>query len=221
MPGHVRVGGSWKTVSSPSVRVGGSWKSVSAGFTRVGGAWKQWYTSAVPGDFELIESALLSSSQSSVIFSNLNSTYGSTYKHLQIRFSARGNRGESNTLLQVFFNNNENYNSYAWQLLWGSGSTPAQTSSINYNSIDLYGIPAATNTADIFAPGVIDILEPFNTSCNTIIKALNGFTGSADSQIDVTSGVFLSTAAIESIHLEDRFSTLAAGSRFSLYGLKG
>jgi hypothetical protein len=221
MPGHVRVGGSWKTVSSPSVRVGGSWKSVTAGFTRVGGAWKQWYTASVPGDYEILESAILSGSESSVIFSNLNSKYSSEYKHLQVRFSVRGNRSESNTLLQVFFNANENYNNYAWQRLAGEGASPVQTSAIDYNSIDLYGIPGATNTANVFAPGVIDILEPFNTSRNTIIKSLNGFTGSSASQIDITSGVFLSTAIISSIHFEDRFSTLAAGSRFSLYGLKG
>lgn len=47
MPGNVRVGGAWKSVSGVSTKVGGAWKSVSAGFTRVGGVWKQWYSSAL------------------------------------------------------------------------------------------------------------------------------------------------------------------------------
>lgn len=47
MPGSVKVGGAWKTVSAASVKVGGTWKTVSAAYTKIGGTWKQWYTSAV------------------------------------------------------------------------------------------------------------------------------------------------------------------------------
>lgn len=44
MPGSVKVGGAWKTVSAASVKVGGAWKTVSAAYTKVGGTWKQWYS---------------------------------------------------------------------------------------------------------------------------------------------------------------------------------
>lgn len=44
MSGHVRVGGAWKTVVTPSVKVGGAWKTVTAAYTKVGGAWKQWFS---------------------------------------------------------------------------------------------------------------------------------------------------------------------------------
>ena len=42
MPGLVRVGGAWKTVSGISVRVGGAWKAVTGAFVRVAGVWKSW-----------------------------------------------------------------------------------------------------------------------------------------------------------------------------------
>jgi hypothetical protein len=47
MPGNVRVGGAWKSVSGVSTRIGGTWKTVSSGWTRIGGAWKQWFTAGV------------------------------------------------------------------------------------------------------------------------------------------------------------------------------
>jgi hypothetical protein len=45
MPGLVRVGGAWKTVSGISVRVGGAWKTVNDAFVRVAGVWKSWGSS--------------------------------------------------------------------------------------------------------------------------------------------------------------------------------
>jgi hypothetical protein len=42
MPGLVRVGGAWKTVSGISVRVGGAWKTVTGALVRVAGVWKSW-----------------------------------------------------------------------------------------------------------------------------------------------------------------------------------
>jgi len=43
MPGNIRVGGVWKTVT-PHIRVGGVWKKPRNGWVRVNGVWSQWYT---------------------------------------------------------------------------------------------------------------------------------------------------------------------------------
>jgi hypothetical protein len=220
MPGHVRVGGSWKTVASPSVRVGGSWKSVTAGFTRVGGAWKQWYTAVQPGTYELLETQILTGTQSSVIFSSLDTAYAGTYKNLQLRVSMRGTRNENNTLMQVFFNSNENYNNYSFHLFQGSNSAITFGSATNYNSMDIYGITSNTSAANAYGAAIIDIVDAFQTTKNKTIKVFSGFSAGTPSSINLTSGQFLSTSAISSIHLEDRFASIAAGSRFSLYGVR-
>ena len=40
---HVRVGGTWRTVTGLHVRVGGVWRSCSEGHVRVGGVWQQFF----------------------------------------------------------------------------------------------------------------------------------------------------------------------------------
>lgn len=40
---HVKVGGSWRTVSPPAVKVSGSWRSLIEGYVRVGGTWRQFF----------------------------------------------------------------------------------------------------------------------------------------------------------------------------------
>jgi hypothetical protein len=58
--------------------------------------------------FELLETSILNSNTTSVTFSNLNSTYGSTYQHLVFRIVARGSDADSGTgtALRVYMNGN-------------------------------------------------------------------------------------------------------------------
>lgn len=171
------------------------------------------------GAYELLETQILTSNQNSVIFSNLNSTYGSTYKHLQVRMAARGTRNDTNTLIQVIMNGIETNGNYAFHFLQGTGSAVTSNASANINSIDLYGIPSATATANNFGAVVLDILDAFSTNKNKTVRALSGFTGTSET-INLTSGVFLSTSAITSLTFEDRFAQVATGTRISIYGLR-
>lgn len=41
---HARDGGTWRTITLPSVRVAGVWTAVSEGWTRVSGVWQQFYS---------------------------------------------------------------------------------------------------------------------------------------------------------------------------------
>ena len=43
---HALNGGTWRTITLPSVRVAGVWTAVSEGWTRVSGVWQQFYSAA-------------------------------------------------------------------------------------------------------------------------------------------------------------------------------
>ena len=44
---HARDGGTWRTITLPSVRVAGVWTAVSGGWTRVSGVWQQFYSAVL------------------------------------------------------------------------------------------------------------------------------------------------------------------------------
>jgi hypothetical protein len=82
------------------------------------------------------------------------------------------------------------------------------------------GLTGATSGTGTYAASVIDILDPFDTNKNTTIRVLTGFTG-AINRVLLESGLWMNTDAITSITFDEYYgSSFAAGSRFSLYGLK-
>lgn len=224
MPGHVRIGGSWKTVSSPSVRVGGSWKSVSAGFTRVGGAWKQWYTATVPSAFDLLETQILGSNQGDVVFSNINSTYGANYQHLQLRMSHRGVTGGERSVVYIQLNGDTGTN-YSRSVLFSSDPAnsmgAAGNGSITY--MDTPPVANAGNPSGVFSNSVVDFLDAFETTKNKTIRSIGGFMGTTSAfyyKLFMSNSARYNTEAITSIRIYSPDTIFLSGSRFSLYGIK-
>jgi|694.fasta_scaffold11650_14 hypothetical protein len=223
MPADVRVSGSYKDVSKISVKVGGSWKDVSKGSVKVSGAWKEFYSPAAAGAFDLLETVTVGSGgQATISFSNLNSTYGSTYQHLQLRVMLRSTRSDTDSIYYLQFNGDSTSGNYRAHFLRGTGSAVSSetvTSSYPNGIIIFGGLPAATNTSNLFGGGIIDILDPFETTKNTTTRALVGQSGSF-SRVALESGVWLNTAALTSITLDDVFGNFVQYSRVSLYGLR-
>jgi len=168
----------------------------------------------VGGDYELIATEILTTSESSITFSNLGD-YSSTYKHLQIRFTSRGNRSATTDDIAIRFNgdtNNSNYHSH--RLLGHLGSVSAFAAQAAQVAV----IPAASETANNFAGGVIDILDPYSTTKNTTVRS---FYGHATLWIALNSVLWNNTDSLTSFQLVAVTNELVAGSRFSLYGIKG
>ena len=166
------------------------------------------------GSFDLLETQVLGSSQASVTFSSL-STYASTYKHLQIRMVARASRSgaTSDPLIVRLNSTTQTYGHH----LYGNGSSVGSGNiATSYSLLDaLAGASAATNA---FGAGVIDILDPFETTKNKTIRGLTG----AGSSVALSSTFWNFTTAVSSIELSAFSATnFLVGSRFSLYGLKG
>lgn len=174
-------------------------------------------TAYIPSDEDILAEEVLPSSQATVTFSNLG-TLAAGYQHLQIRATARTDRSGSNVdMLNMTFNSVTS-GSYKSHSFVGTGSIVDVPQTSNSNTY-MYGFraSAATATSDSFGAGVIDILDAFETSKYTTVRGLGG----TDTQLWFTSGLFMSTNAVDSITLDpDAGSNILTGSRFTLIGLK-
>ena len=166
------------------------------------------------GDYELIETTILGSSAASITFSSLGD-YSSTYKYLQIRAVAR--KSDTSNEQRIRFNGDSGSN-YAYHFLYGNGSSVLSAAGTNSSSIVNYPFAGSNFTANAFGAYVMDILDPYSTTKNTTIRQLAAL---ATSEVQLSSGFWNNTASITSITLTSASGDLVAGSRFSLYGLKG
>lgn len=176
-----------------------------------------------PGAYELLETTVLTSNQSSVTFSNLDTNYGSTYQHLQIRAVQRGSASDTGGQGLLRLNGSSNTGSYVMHQLFGNGSSvtsEAVVSGILGGIAPAGRFPAANATANTFGATIIDILDPFETTKNKTVRILGG-QASSENRIFLASGLFLSTSAVTTLALSIQDgSNYVTGSRFSLYGLR-
>lgn len=172
--------------------------------------------------YELIESSILASNQSEVVFSSIPNTY----KHLQIRYTAQVFEASSIYTMKMKLNSDSGAN-WGRHYIFGDGGsiyTAAQSNAYMLMRQMLVPDDYGTN-ANIFAAGIIDFLDYANTSKNTTVRAFgaNPYAGTYRG-VCLHSGVWLNTSAVSSITISSDSPTsypLKTGSRFSLYGLKG
>lgn len=172
----------------------------------------------VAGAYDLLETQVLSSTATSVTFTGLGSY--TDYKHLQIRAVAQANTSGTNILnLNVQFNSDTGSN-YSVHRLYG-GSTSVQ-SAANTSRDSLIVWRACERSSNDYAPSITDILDFSNTNKYTTIRALAGGYASAEKTIALSSGVWMNTSALTSISFTNNGAVdFTAGSRFSLYGVRG
>jgi hypothetical protein len=170
------------------------------------------------GDFELITSTILTSNEPSVTFNNLD-VWSSTYKHLQIRGVARTAIANTADTMILRVNGNNSSANYRSHSLVGVGSGVV---SEDYNALTglFAGQPTGANqTANIFEPLVIDILDAYSTTKN---KTMRRFSGTpATPRVWLVSGLWISTNIITSLEFLSTSANLVTGTRFSIYGIKG
>lgn len=168
--------------------------------------------------YDLLETQVLSSTASSLTFTGLGSY--TDYKHLQIRAVAQANTGGTNILnLNVNLNSDTGFN-YTVHRLYGGSSSVQSASNTSRDSLIVWR--ACTRNADGYAPSVIDILDFSNTSKYTTIRGIAGGYASSEKTIALSSGVWMNTSALTSISFTNNGAVdFTAGSRFSLYGIKG
>jgi hypothetical protein len=175
----------------------------------------------IAGDYELIQTQILPGSVATTVsFTGLGS-FSSTYKHLQIRYTGRTVLAASTSDALIVRANGISTTSYAHHQLVGTGSAVESGAATNATAMRLGRLTAANGTTNSWAAGVIDILDPYSTTKNKTFRGFSGNT-SADNIVILYSGLFNNTASITQLDLSGLgASGLSAGSRFSLYGIRG
>ena len=169
---------------------------------------------AAGGDYESIATVTASGSATTITFSSIPSTY----QHLQVRGVGSSTSSGGYCVLNINGDSGSNYKQH-W--LQGDGSGTGSGVGSSATSIDLYS--TASNTANIQAAFVIDILDYANTNKYKTIRGLSGNdVNGADGAISLATGNWRSTSAITRIDLTDELGyNFVQYSSFALYGIKG
>lgn len=177
----------------------------------------------IPGSYDLISTTVLSSSQPSITFDT--SSLAGTYKHLELRFMARSDRGNVEDAIIMRMNNDSTTSYYNHTLIASPYSSSVGSSSQGgFTGIEYIYIPASTAPGSIYGAAVMSINDAFSSSKN---KTTRTFWGEAPNvhtyaPIALSSGTWVNTSSITSITFSVRYgSNFVSGSRFSLYGIKG
>ena len=213
MPVSVKVGGVWKTAAAVYNKVGGVWKAAADMPVKVAGVWKTGIL-APPGAYESIATINIASTTNSVTFSSIPSTY----KHLQIRYSARNVNAGINDLYVSFNGGSNGPYSKHW-LFTFDGAGPYTSTSFNDAQISV-GYTTG-NGGSFFATGIVDIYDYQSTSKNKTISYLTGNEkpSTGTKTLIVGGGAWFNTSAINSLTMST--SDFAANSTIALYGIKG
>jgi hypothetical protein len=174
-------------------------------------------SSAITPDFrafELITTNVLSSANANVTFSSIPQYY----KHLQIRMVTRGNYGSGPFAIYGAFNGNQ---IYSWHRLKADGGSMSADGYGGQGVMVLGNQPNANDTTNSFAATIIEINDYASSSKNKTANYISSFIGNGYGLVHFGSGAQFDTSAINSITIGQQGNQFVAGSRFSLYGIKG
>jgi hypothetical protein len=173
--------------------------------------------------FPLGSIAVGSAGTSSITFTSIPSTY----KHLQIRYSAFTNRsgaGLDDFNMRINADTGSNYSTHR---LYGNGAT-ASGDATAVSSSSMVGISyCGTTVANYPGSAVIDFLDYANTNKAKVVRSfsgidVNGTVSGVPGYIFLTGGAWYNTSALTSITLfSNNGATITQNSQFSLYGIKG
>jgi hypothetical protein len=167
------------------------------------------------GSYESIATVTAAGGESSISFTSIPSTYVS----IQVRGISRRSTGINHSVL-IRLNNDTSAN-YTRHGLDGNGSTVTATGNTGMTFMNWFSGNGGTNLANQFGAGIMDLHDYASTTKNKTVRAWGGFDANGSGVVSLYSGLWLSTAAVNSVTLFFGGDAVAAGSTFSLYGIKG
>ena len=168
---------------------------------------------ASTNSYESISTVSVTSAVSSISFTSIPSTY----KHLQIRLIAQSTGVDAGLLT---FNSDTGAN-YTRHRLTGNGTTAAAGASVSLNGASINSLGGYPDTANTFGATVIDILDYTDTNKYTTLRSLSGEDLNGTGFIELTSNLWLNTAAVTNINYAAVGGDWKQYSSFALYGIKG
>lgn len=186
----------------------GGFKSLTRYYDMLAGntTWNPW---SPTGAYDSIATVTVGSGGASSITFN---SIPSTYKHLQIRGIAQ----ESGSQISLRFNGDTGAN-YSFHNLSGFG-TVAAGAGTSQSQIFLNFYVAVSPSAPFAF--IIDVLDYADTNKYKTLRSLNGTDLNGDGVVELVSGSWRNTAAINSITIYDSGANLGQYSTFALYGVK-
>jgi len=157
-------------------------------------------------------------SVSSITFAGIPSGY----KHLQIRYISRCTRADVWDVMALRFNGDTAAN-YTRHYLYGTGAAVSASANTAVTYSEVGNSTGSTAAANIFATGIIDILDYASTNKNKTIRALNGDDRNGAGDVYFASGLWFKTPeAVTSITLlaQAGSASFTQYSTFALYGIK-
>ena len=168
------------------------------------------------GDYYAIATTTLSGTASSISFAGIPSNF----THLQIRYIAKTNYGSALDGSKVRFNDDSGSN-YSWHQLYGGGGGAAASQGGATQTYIYNGYTAGATNADLFGPGIIDILDYTNINKTKTVKTLLGVDFNGGGIVVAGSGNWYSLNAINSLTFTPWDGTsFLANTSFALYGVK-
>jgi len=180
--------------------------------------YRSFAAAGAPGAFESIASVSGTGSSNTISFSSIPSTY----KHLQIRYSARCASGAiTDHYIRLNGDTGSNYARH-WMFALDSGgpyvSTASTTTPPSMGYIQGYDTNPTT-------AGLVDIHDYQSTSKNKTIRYITGTPEqqtSSQGALTIGSALWMNnTNAINQIELVIASSNWSTSSNFALYGIKG
>jgi hypothetical protein len=175
---------------------------------------------APSGAYDSIATTIGTGSSSTITFSSIPSTY----THLQLRYTGRSDRsGITTDLFLCRFNSDTGSNYMEYHRLLGDGSTAsAGAGSASSTNIIMGAMPGASALATTVGVGVVDILDYANSNKYKTTRNLMGNDYNGSGNIQLFSGLWMSTSAINTITLTTSTgSNWTTATQFALYGIKG
>ena len=165
--------------------------------------------------YESIASANGSGSTSVINFSAIPSTY----KHLQIRFSAI--TAVANQIL-ITANGDTGSTSYTKHYTLGRPNASLYTGGES-GTAELLMMGAYGTVATYPNVGIINIYDYSSTNKNKTFISIAGANDNTTTtgEVDIFSGLWKSTAAINQLNITTSGANFATTTKFSLYGIKG
>jgi len=189
----------------------------------VGGSIAGVYGNFMPGANHLVHIQTVTvgaGGASSIEFTNIPQGY----KHLQVRGVVRSTRVTVASAFGVRLGNGpiDTGSNYTYHGLVGDGATASAFAGTAQTTSTSTYAPGANQLASTFAAFVIDVLDYADTGKNTTVRASGGADLNGSGQYRLSSGLWLSTAAVTVLALIDQnAANFAQHSTASLYGVVG
>lgn len=173
------------------------------------------FPTPVTSSFESIATTTLGSDTSSITMSSIPSTYAS----IQFRILMRNTGGGGCDLnLRA---NSDTGNNYSYHYLEGQGASVSASGGSTSDRIYMNG-GIITGTTSVWSAVIIDVHDYASTTKYKTFRVLGGFDRNGGGNINLVSGLWQSTSAMNSMTLFNNAGyNWNAGTIVSLYGIKG